>query len=133
MRLDIEQEMIEPIVRDHIAAAIVSQIGDPEDLIRRMVNLALSAKVASDGKVSKYSSDNKFDFIEALCGKAIREAATEAIQRIVEEQKPAIEAAIVKQLQSRPKQTAAAIVAGFVESASSKYRISATFQFSGIE
>ena len=129
MKLEVEKEMIEPIIRDHIASAVIANIGDPEELIRQMVGLALSVKVNRDGKVGQYSSENKYEFIQAVAGKAIREAATEAIVRIVEEQKPAIETAIANELKRRPRATASAIVAAFAGAGANRYRIEADFKF----
>ena len=129
MKFEVEKEMVEPIIRDHIASAVIASIGDPEDLIRKMVALALTHKVDRDGKVGQYSSENKFDFIEAMAGKAIRDAAREAIVRFVEEQKPKIQEALVIELKRRPQKTAAAIITAFCAASATEWRVKADFSF----
>ena len=131
MEFKVDEKIVEPIIRDQIAAAVVSQLGDVEELVKTMVNLALEQKVGRDGKPSKYSSDNKHTFIEAVAGNAIREAATEAIQAVVNDQKKNIQAAIEAELKRAPKKTAAAIVSAFVEGACKPYKVQADFTFIG--
>lgn len=130
MKFEVDKEMVEPIIREQIAAAVVAQLGDTEELIRRMVNVVLSKKVDSDGNVSNYSSANKFTLIESLAGKAIRSAAKEALEQIIREQKPAIEKAVRDHLQRAPKRTASAIVNSFCSNAESKYSMKINFEVS---
>jgi hypothetical protein len=130
MKFEVDENLVAPIIRDQIAAAVVTQLGNTDELIRRMVHLALTVKTQSDGTISKYSSDNRYDFVEAISAKAIREAAQSAVQKIVEDQKPAIQAAIEAELKRAPKKTAAAIIDGFVEGAKHPYKLTCNFQFS---
>ena len=130
MKFEVDEKLVAPIIRDQIAAAVVTQLGNTDELIRRMVHLALTVKTQSDGTISKYSSDNRYDFVEAISAKAIREAAQSAVQKIVEDQKPAIQAAIEAELKRSPKKTAAAVIDAFVEGAKNPYRLSCNFQFS---
>lgn len=127
MKFEVDEKMVEPIVRDQIAAAVVSQLGNTDELIKRAVSLALKAKVDGNGHISKYNSDNRYDFVEAIASKAIREAAEAAIMNIVEEQKPNIQKAVEDQLKRAPKKTAAAIVNAFCESAGNSYKLTADF------
>lgn len=129
MKFEVDAKLVEPIIRDQIAAAVVSQLGDTTELVKRMVHLSLTAKVNSEGKIDQYSSYNKYDFIEVLAGKAIREAATQAIQKIVAEQQPAIQAAIEAELRRSPKRTASAVLSAFLDGVKSNYRITANFVF----
>lgn len=133
MKFEVDEKMVEPIIRDQIAAAVVSQLGNTDELVSRMVHLALSVKVNSDGKKDQYSHYNKFDFVEAVAGKAIREAATSAIQQIVEEQKPLIQSAIEDELRRAPKKTAKAILSAFLDGMQRDYRIKADFTITAPE
>jgi high-affinity K+ transport system ATPase subunit B len=135
VKFEVDPKLVEPIIRDQIAAAVVASLGDPADMIRQMVTLSLEQKVNADGIVSQYSSENRFDLIEALSAKAIREAAKEAIQRVVRESAPLIEAEITRQIKAAPKKTAAAVMAGFMGLASqpSNYRLSANFVFASAD
>lgn len=131
MKFEVDPKLVEPIIRDQIAAAVVASLGDPAELIRRMVTISLTQKVNADGIVSQYSSENRFDLIEALSAKAIREAAKKAIENVVRDSAPQIEAEIVRQIKAAPKKTAAAMMAGFMGLAGqpNNYRLSANFVF----
>lgn len=127
MKFEVDEKLVEPVIREQISAAVVAQLGDTTELMKKMIHQSLSVKVNKDGKVDQYSSYNTFSLIEALAGKAIREAARQAIETIVEEKKPEIEAAVRDYLSRAPKRTAAAIVNAFCDSATTKYRMSVEF------
>ena len=133
MRFEVEPEMVEPIIRDQIAAAVVAQLGDTTELVKSMVHLALTVKVAENGMPGQYRSENRFDFVEAIAGKAIREAATQAIRQVVDEQRPQIQKAIEAELKRAPRKTAAAILSAFIEGVEKDYRIKADFTISAPE
>lgn len=129
VKLEVTDELIRPIIESQIAAAIAEQMGGAESLVETMVSAALNVGVNSDGKHTGRNYDDKYTFLEAVCGKAIREAAQTAVIRLVEENKPTIEKAVTDQLARAPKKTAAAIVAAFVESTSNKYAVKCDFSF----
>ena len=78
--LKVDEQMVSKILEKQIQAAIVAQLGNQDKLIEKAVGVALSEKVSDNGTVSKYSSDNKYDFLEVLATKSVREAATEALK-----------------------------------------------------
>lgn len=131
MKFEVDPQLVEPIIRDQIASAVIAQIGDPTELIRRCIDQALKQKVSSNGQISQYSSENKFDFVEVLASQTIRAAAKTAVEKIAQDCAPQIEAEIVRQIKAAPKKTAAAIMAGFMGLAvqPNNYRLSANFIF----
>ena len=130
MKIDVGENIVEPIVRDQVAAAIASHLGDPEDLIRKLVGAAMKVKTNANGVVSSSSYENNHDFMEALCGKMIREAAKASLEKVVKEQAPAIEQAITEQLKRSPKKTAAAIMSAMIEGQNLRsYRTTFTINF----
>lgn len=129
MKVEFGDNIVEPIIREQVAAAVASQLGDPEKLIQSLVASALDKKVDAHGKVSQYRSDNKVPFLEALAGRVIREAATAAVQKIVAEQQPVIQAAVEEHLRRAPKKTAAAIVSAFADGCGSRYTTKVDFTF----
>lgn len=133
MKFEVDKSIVEPIVSAQVAAAVASQLGDPEKLITGLVNAALTRKVNSHGKVSQYNSENKHAFLEVLAGQVIREAARQAIEKIVAEQRPLIQTAVEEHLRRQPKKTAAAIVSAFAEGAGNRYRTAVHFTFSETE
>ncbi|PQM29433.1 hypothetical protein CVO77_00400 [Sphingopyxis lindanitolerans] len=135
MKFEVDEKLVEPIIRDQIATAVIAQIGDPTALIRHCIEQTLKQKVSSNGTISTYSSENKFDFIEVLSANAIRAAAKAAVEKIAQDAAPQIEAEISRQIKAAPKKTAAAIMAGFMGLAGqpNNYRLTANFAFQATE
>lgn len=100
--LNIDGEIISSALEKKIQAEIVSSLGRPEELIERVVQSALREKVAWDGKKSKYSSDNKFDFIEILSKQVIFQMAKTAVEEFVTDNKELIKNAVAKEMR-KPK------------------------------
>lgn len=135
MKFEVGENIVEPIIRDQVAAAIAAQLGDPEEMIRKLVASALKTKTNANGVVSSSSFENKYDFLEALAAKTIREAATKALEVVVAEQAPIIQAAIEEALRKSPKKTASAIMSAFVDSDGkmSRYKTSVNFSFTHLD
>jgi DNA-binding protein YbaB len=78
--ISIDKDLVKGIVEKQIQAAIVEAMGDPKKYMEAMVHMALHQKVDRTGKVSSYSSDNKYDYIDKVLEAAISEAANEAVK-----------------------------------------------------
>ena len=119
--VNIPSDVLEPIVMAQVSAGIVAALGQPEQLIAKVVERALALKVDSDGTRSDYSNYNTHNLIEVLAGKAIREVTEQAIRQWVQERKPEIEAQVRKGLARSESRFAKALVDGLVENAKSKW------------
>lgn len=130
MQFQVSPEIVNPIIKDQVAAAVAAHLGDPKELVLGLVQRALEQKVDSDGNRSRYSSDNKHSFLEAMAGKAIREAARAALDEIIAEQQPVITRAVRRHLEKAPDDTAAAIVSAFAQGCGNRYntKINISFQ-----
>lgn len=104
MSLELNEEMVKPIIEKQIQAAIMANIGKPEELIQKVVATALRQKVDKEGKISSYSSDNKFDYIDVLTGKAIRNAAQEALDQWLKENTQLVKAMVIKEMNNPERQ-----------------------------
>jgi hypothetical protein len=102
MSLEINESMVKPIIEKQIQAAIFANIGNPEELIGKAVTLAMKQKVSSNGNISQYSSDNKYDYLEILTGNAIRESAKEALQEWLKDNKQLVKAMVIQEM-SKPE------------------------------
>lgn len=129
MNIAISNDLVEPIIRDKISAAIVAELGDPAALIETMVSRTLAQKVDHKGNVSKYRSDNTFSLIEALAKNALREVTAQAIAEFVEEQKPKIKEEMAKQLKRQSNKLAKIFVDGLVESTQSSWKMVCNVSF----
>lgn len=125
--VNIPKDLLEPIIRQHIAAGVVAAIGDPATLIRQLVEKAASEKVDMNGEVSRYSSDNKYSFIEAVATRTLHESIKAAIVEYVKEQRPAIQAAVKSHLAKRTSAVAKALVDGLIASTEQRWDLKCEF------
>ncbi len=120
--VNIPKDILEPIVRAQVTAGIIKAFGDPAELIASVVERALSQKVAEDGKVSNYQSENKFTVIEALSRKMINEIAKQMLQDYMQTQRPKIEKALKATLARQHGKFATAMIEGLTKAIDNKYR-----------
>ena len=112
MTLEIDKELVEPVVREQIRLAIVRELNNTDRLIEKVVAEALGQKVDYQGKVSRSSYDNKYSFLEWVAKDVIRSAAKQAVREYIESQSKQIQAEVERQLKFKAKGFAKAIVEG---------------------
>ena len=122
MTLNVDENLVRPIVEAEIQAAIVRQLESSQNLIPKLVQAALNQKVNSSGSVSRSDYENKYPYIEVLCNDAIRNAAQEGMKKYIEDSVPVIQAEIEKQIRSQTKNIAKVFVEGLAESIKSSWR-----------
>ena len=110
--VNIPKDVLEPIIRQRVSADIVATLGDPGELIAKIVRLALAQKVDENGVQHKESYYNNHDLIETVAANAIRDVAREVLASWVAEQRPIIEEQIRKGLRRKESAFAKAIVTG---------------------
>ena len=125
--VNVPKDILEPILRQHIAAGVIAAIGDPVELIRSVVERAIKTKVDRDGRVSDQSYCNRNDLIETVSKNAIVDATRNAIEKYVAEQQPEIEAAVEKELKRHTGQFAKALVTGLVQSTKQIWKVECNF------
>ncbi len=123
VEIKVSEQLIMPVIQARINAAIVDAIGDKEALIAKMVELAMQQKVDYEGNKGKYSSDNKYDMVEMLTKKAIRDAVQEALVEWVAQNKQIVKDQLIKQLNKKPSMLVKAVFQGMVKSFSDTYRL----------
>jgi hypothetical protein len=123
--LKVDESAIEPIVEKALQTAIVKNLGNSDEIIESMVSIALSEKVGRDGYPAKYSSDNKYDFLEAVTNKAIRTAAKEILEEWLGEQREQLKKAMLIELNKPSRQRK--IVKCFVDAAEKAFKCSWNF------
>lgn len=130
LNLQIDEQLVKPIIEAEVQAAIVRQLEKDHNLIPKMVASAVGLKVDRDGKVSRYQGDNNYTYIEWLCNDAIQKAAHGAMTKFIAENMPLIEAELSKQLTKSKKGLAAAFVTGLAESMKTRwtFKVSMAYQ-----
>jgi hypothetical protein len=121
MTVNVDKELVEPIVRAEIEAAIVCQLQNTENLIPNLVTAALSDKVDERGKKSQYRSSNKYLYIDILCRDAIKDASREAMKEYIEENTEKLALEVKKQIRKSEAELARIFVDGLVGSLKSSW------------
>jgi len=130
LTMNLPTEIVERAVRDKINAAIAEQLGDPQEMITKLVANALSQQVSSNGTVSRSNYDNRFEFLDLVAGNFMRDAAKEALHEFFDENKKAIKEAVKKEVLKSPSKMAKIFMDGITDSMSSVYtpKVEITFQ-----
>lgn len=129
--LTISKEIVTPIVQAKVNEAIIAAMGGKDEIIEKVVSLILNQKVGYDGKVSTYSSDNKYSWLDMTVTKQIQEAVKVELKTVVSESTEQIKQALIKQLKSNKgaNKVAEAIVSGLSQTFASEYRSSVSISF----
>lgn len=100
VNIQVNPEVVRPIIEAKIQSAIIEAMQGTDKLIEQFVIMILNLKVSNDGKVSNYSSDNKYTYLYILVRDVIKKACEEAIKEEVEKRRPEFKAAIEKEIKS---------------------------------
>nr|DAY50733.1 MAG TPA: hypothetical protein [Caudoviricetes sp.] len=128
MNLEINEEVIQTIFKDTLNQAIVSAMGNKEEYMTALVNSALSQKVNEKGKVSNYSYDNKYSFLDIQIKNTIRSAADEAIKEYLNDNKELLKRIVKREMEKEENKSALvnAFVRGAVDTFNYDYNFKAT-------
>lgn len=126
MSFELNEDMVKPILEKQIQTAILANIGKPEELIGKIVSIALKEKVSDNGKKSEYSSYNKYDYLEIITNNAIREAAKNALAQWLEENSQILKAKIIEELNKPQRRDS--IVKAFADAAESSFKADWNFK-----
>mgnify|MGYP003292900657 FL=1 len=96
--LNIDNDYLTEAVKQTVIMSIAESLNGKNEIISQIVNSVLLTKVDKEGKISSYSSDNKYTLIECYVRKVLREIAIEEIKNICEERKPEIREIIRREL-----------------------------------
>jgi hypothetical protein len=124
VKLEVSNDVVRPIVEAQIRAAIVAEMSkNPQKLFDAMVMEALQFKVARDGRMSQYSSENNFSWLSIQLANVVREEAKRAVEEMIAENRDKIKNAIKKELQkeNNANQLAAAVISGMTHHLKCKY------------
>lgn len=100
LSLTVSKELVIPILEAKIKAAIATAMGGEEELLDKVLNSIINQKVDKDGKISSYSSDNKYSWFDVTVTKTIQQQIKESIIEEVKEQGDVIKEAVKKFIKS---------------------------------
>jgi hypothetical protein len=96
--VNIPKDLIEPIIKAKIEAAVMEGLGASTNLIEAVVVRVLNETVDSAGKPSTYGSKPLYTWLAEDC---IRAATQETIKKFFSERQKEIETELVKTLESK--------------------------------
>jgi len=122
--LTISKEIVTPIVEAKLKGAILEALGGKDELIEKLINDILTRKVASNGKRSSYSSENKYTWIDLSLTNQIKKAIEEEVKAQLIGSSKTIKEALVAQLRTKSgsNKVAKALLDGLLGSFVSAWR-----------
>jgi len=120
--VNIPRDVLEPIIRQQVCAGITAALGDPAELIGKVVARALEVKVDRDGVMHEEAYRNTYPFIETICARTIHKITRDCIEEWVEAKRPEIKTAIEKRLARQTGPFAKALMDGMTEAIQQSWR-----------
>lgn len=100
LNLSVSQEFIANTLKNAVNIALANALDQKDKCLQNIIESALSVKVDEKGKISAYSSDNRYSFVEYYVRNAIMEEAKEVLKEVVAERKNELHKMLKKQLSS---------------------------------
>lgn len=125
MNLEINEEVIQTIFKETLNQSIITAMGNKEDFMSALINNALNEKVDDSGEVSRYSSDNKYSFLDIHVKKIVQAAAKEAINEYLDENRELLKSVVKREMEKEENKSA--LVNAFVQGAVNSFDYSYNF------
>lgn len=94
--MSIDEEIIKKTINDAIKVALVSAIGNPEEVIKKVVWAAMDKYVDRNGRECRKTECGASPYIEWLVGNVVNDAVRECIKELVEENRESFKVAVKK-------------------------------------
>lgn len=129
--LKIDEKYIGEIVNNVVKSSIVEALGAKDELVHTAIRTMLMTKVDKNGKVSSYSSDNKFNLIDYYVHSTVTTLCKEMALEIIQENRESIKKELKKQLSSERSIEAftKSMIDSTVENLNNEWRPSITVEF----
>lgn len=98
--LNIDDNYLNEAVKSIVMTGIAESL-DKDKIVNGLVKTVLETKVDERGKISSYSSDNRYTLLEVYVNNIIREIVKEEMKKLVEEKRPKMQEIIRRELNKR--------------------------------
>ena len=98
--LNIDDNYLNEAVKSIVMTGIAESL-DKDKIVNGLVKTVLETKVDEKGKISSYSSDNRYTLLEVYVNNIIREIVKEEMKKLVEEKRPKMQEIIRKELNKK--------------------------------
>lgn len=120
MKLEVDENLVRPVIEAEIKSAIIAEFNKTPDLIHKVAVEILNHKVDSDGKPSSYSYATTY--LSYLATKAIGEATKDALKEYIDDHKSELKLEIEKQLAKNKKEIATALLKALLDATENRWR-----------
>lgn len=115
--LNIDQDYLANAVQQSVMMGIAESLNGKNEIVSQIVKMTLSQKVDKNGKISSYSSDNRYTLLEFYVMKMLQDVTAEEMQKMVDEHREEITKAIRAELAKKVNYNK--FVDAFIENVSS--------------
>ena len=112
--LTIPRDVIEPIIQAHVTTAVMTALGDKEQIISRCVRQIMAQKVDRDGKRSVYDCSSDISWLQWVMQDCVQTAMRAAIVDTLETQKAQIKKQLAEELSRKNSPLVRQLIAGMV-------------------
>lgn len=99
--LKVDQDYVAEAVKQSVLMGIAESLNGKNEIVSQIVSMTLKTKVDKYGKISSYSSDNKYTLLEYYVRKMIEEVTAEEMKNMVNEHREEIAKTIRAELQKK--------------------------------
>lgn len=96
--LNIDQDYLANAVQQTVLMGISESLNGKNQIVSQIVKMVLETKVDKTGKISSYSSDNRYTLLNYYVTKMVQEVAAEEMKKMVDEHREDITKAIRSEL-----------------------------------
>lgn len=98
--LNVDNNYLNEAVKSIVMTGIVETL-DKDKIVNGLVKAVLETKVDEEGRISSYSSDNRYTLLEVYVNNIIREIVKEEMKKLVEEKRTKMQEIIRRELNKR--------------------------------
>ncbi|CDE54980.1 putative uncharacterized protein [Clostridium sp. CAG:269] len=98
--LNVDNNYLNEAVKSIVMTGIAETL-DKDKIVNGLVKAVLETKVDKEGRISSYSSDNRYTLLEVYVNNIIREIVKEEMKKLVEEKRTKMQEIIRRELNKR--------------------------------
>lgn len=98
--LNVDNNYLNEAVKSIVMTGIAETL-DKDKIVNGLVKAVLETKVDEEGRISSYSSDNRYTLLEVYVNNIIREIVKEEMKKLVEEKRTKMQEIIRRELNKR--------------------------------
>jgi hypothetical protein len=113
-------------VKAVIQAHVIQAFNSMPETVEKLVKAALERPVEQNGKFASYTHNGTMPYLDWLVGEEIRQAASAAVRKVIQESLPQIEAKVREGLSA--ESVVAAVTNSLIGVAKENWRINVNFE-----